>query len=191
MKKLTLCLMAITISGCSLVPYENEFSCQLEDNYGKCINVESAYEEAVTGVERYPHMQKASEQNREARAEREISGSSRVKEQPIGTSKGKTPSTAAVQVIVPEPSAYSGYRDAVYDQLGSLVAQPRTPMIKPPRAVRTMILPYSSELKKDRIYMPRFIYSIVEEPRFVMGQYLYRKPELTESLIDSVRENDE
>ena len=39
--------------------------------------------------------------------------------------------------------------------------------------------------------MPRFIYSIVDEPRFVMGQYLYRKPELTESLIDSVRENKE
>tara|TARA_Y100001001_G_scaffold164783_2_gene198836 strand:- start:7535 stop:8110 length:576 start_codon:yes stop_codon:yes gene_type:complete len=191
MKILNLCIVTLMVSGCSLVPYENEFSCQLEDNYGKCINVESAYEEAVTGVEQYPHMQKASDRNRQARDERAVSGSSRVKEQPIGARQTtKTPETA-VQVIAPEPSAYSGYRDAVYDQLGSLVAQPRTPMIKPPRAVRTMILPYSSELKKDRLYMPRFIYSIVDEPRFVMGQYLYRKPELTESLIDSVRENKE
>ena len=70
MKKLNLCIVTLMVSGCSLVPYENEFSCQLEDNYGKCINVESAYEEAVTGVEQYPHMQKASERNRQARDER-------------------------------------------------------------------------------------------------------------------------
>ena len=69
MNKLNLCIVTLMVSGCSLVPYENEFSCQLEDNYGKCINVESAYEEAVTGVEQYPHMQKASERNRQARDE--------------------------------------------------------------------------------------------------------------------------
>ncbi len=189
MKTLTVCLALSVLGGCSLVPYENEFSCNLEDNFGKCISVEDAYEEAVTGVEKYPHMVRASEQNRQARSERQTqrSGSQRVKEQPIGASARsveRLPATAAGVAIPPPASAYSGYRDQVYDQLGTMVQAPKTPMIKPPRAVRTMILPYSSELQRNRLYMPRYIYSIVDEPRFVMGQYLYKKPELTDSLLD-------
>ena len=174
------------------MPYENKFSCSLEDNFGKCISVEAAYEEAVTGVEKYPHMVRASENNRQARADREqdISGSQRTKEQPIGRNQRANERMPAPTADIPAPSptsAFSGYRDQVYDQLGTMVQAPRTPMIKPPRAVRTMILPYSSELKQNRLYMPRYIYSIVDEPKFVMGQYLIKKPELTDSLIDQVQ----
>lgn len=192
MKKLTLCLALAVLGGCSLVPYENEFSCSLEDNFGKCISVAEAYEEAVTGVEKYPHMVRASEKNRQARAVREhdISGPQRAKEQPMGrsarTTERSTAPDAGIAMSSPA-SAYSGYRDQVYDQLGTMVQAPRTPMIKPPRAVRTMILPYSSELKQNRLYMPRYIYSIVDEPKFVMGQYLIKTPELTDSLIDQVQ----
>lgn len=192
MKKLTLCLALSVLSGCSLVPYENEFSCNLQDNFGKCISVEDAYEEAVTGVEKYPQMTRASEQPRQAQAEprQTGSGAQRVKEQPFPASPSQVerlPTPAAV-IAAPAPaSAYSGYRDQVYDQLGTMIEAPTTPMIKPPRSVRTMILPYSSELKRNRLYMPRYVYSIVEEPRFVMGQYLYKKPELTDSLIDHVQ----
>ncbi len=192
MKKLTLCLVLSVLGGCSLVPYENEFSCNLQDNFGKCISVEAAYEEAVTGVEKYPHMTRASNQARQARAERNesVSGPQRAKEQPIAVSSSqleRLPSPAAGTTATAPASAYSGFRDQVYDQLGTLIQAPTTPMIKPPRSVRTMILPYSSELKRNRLYMPRFVYSIVEEPRFVMGQYLYKKPELTDSLIDQVQ----
>ena len=190
MKKITLYLALSLMGGCSLVPYENEFSCNLQDNFGKCISVEDAYEEAVTGVEKYPHMTRASEQARKARAERKqkISGAQQVKEQPIGTPAYQAENeTSQLGVAESAESAYSGYRDQVYNQLGTMIESPRTPMIKPPRSVRTMILPYSSELKRNRLYMPRYVYSIVEEPRFVMGQYLYKKPELTDSLIDQVQ----
>jgi conjugal transfer pilus assembly protein TraV len=192
MKKFTLLLAISLLGGCSLVPYENEFSCNLQDNFGKCISVEDAYEEAVTGVEKYPHMTRASEQARQARTKRadKLTGSQRVREQPIGVSTSygaPTSSPDADPSFAPPQSAYSGYRDQVYNQLGTMIQAPRTPMIKPPRSVRTMILPYSSELKRNRLYMPRFVYSIVEEPRFVMGQYLYKKPELTDSLIDQVQ----
>ena len=195
MKKLTLLLAISLLGGCSLVPYENEFSCNLQDNFGKCISVEDAYEEAVTGVEKYPHMTRASEQARQARADRtdKLTGPQRVKEHPIAVSASDstpTPTTEANPSFSPPQSAYSGYRDQVYNQLGTMIQAPRTPMIKPPRSVRTMILPYSSELKRNRLYMPRFVYSIVEEPRFVMGQYLYKKPELTDSLIDQVQGSD-
>lgn len=174
------------LSGCSLIPYENEFSCQLEDNYGKCIDVSSAYQEAVTGIEKHPHMVKASE-----REDSPVRGSGiQTKEERLNGSANRPMSSRAQHSthVVPaiDPNEhYRGYRESVYKKLQGLVEQPRAPMIKEPRAVRTMILPYSSQLEKNRLYMPRFVYSIVEEPRFVMGEYLYKRPELAPSLFQS------
>ena len=39
----------IALSGCGriLVPYESEFMCALGDDYGKCSNVEDAYDSAL------------------------------------------------------------------------------------------------------------------------------------------------
>ncbi|KAB0981071.1 type IV conjugative transfer system protein TraV, partial [Cronobacter sakazakii] len=39
------------LTGCSLLPYHNDFACKLEDGYGKCISSDAAYEEATTGVD--------------------------------------------------------------------------------------------------------------------------------------------
>ena len=52
---LTVCVVGL--SGCSMLPYENDYSCRFKDNYGKCISVDKAYKEAVTGESQGKPMQ--------------------------------------------------------------------------------------------------------------------------------------
>lgn len=47
-KLLTLTIMFV-IQGCSIMPYKEESACQFND-YGKCLPLNKAYKEAVTGV---------------------------------------------------------------------------------------------------------------------------------------------
>lgn len=37
-KPVSLILAALALSGCSVLPYDNDFACKLKDSYGKCIN---------------------------------------------------------------------------------------------------------------------------------------------------------
>ena len=67
---------------------------------------------------------------------------------------------------------YQGYRAAVHRELAGLIASPVTPMLRPATTVRTLILPYSDPKAGDRIYMPRFVYSVLDGPKFVLGDYL-------------------
>ena len=45
-------------------------------------------------------------------------------------------------------------------------------MLKSPRTVRTLILPYADRQRPDRLYMPRYVYSILDTPSWVVGNYL-------------------
>jgi conjugal transfer pilus assembly protein TraV len=49
-------------------------------------------------------------------------------------------------------------------------------MLKPARTVRTLILPYADRQRPDRLYMPRYIYSIVDKPVWVVGGTLVAPP---------------
>lgn len=167
----------LMLSGCSLLPYESEFSCRLKDNYGKCISVDDAYTEAVTGQSKGKPMIPPSERgfwqgdDDEAKEADEKNHSLSVNPQ---ASSGD----------------YTGYRSEVYRAMQGLLKQPETPMIKPAKTVRTLILSYGANNDKKRLYMPRYIYSIVEEPQFVFGQYkLQRDPQLVgmESFLNSAK----
>src|SRR3546814_17845106 len=73
-------------------------------------------------------------------------------------------------------SAYGSYRDSVYHELKGLIEAPVTPMLKPARTVRTLILPYADRQRPDRLYMPRYVYSIVDTPVWVVGGTLVSPP---------------
>src|SRR3546814_14669808 len=45
-------------------------------------------------------------------------------------------------------------------------------MLRPAQAVRTLILPYADRNRPDRLYMSRFVYSVLETPSWVVGGYL-------------------
>jgi len=72
----------------------------------------------------------------------------------------------------PAQLPYRGDRDSVYRELQGLLDAPVTPMLREGRSVRTLILPYADRERPDRLYMPRYIYSMVETPRWVLADYL-------------------
>ncbi|KAA1139575.1 TraV family lipoprotein, partial [Citrobacter portucalensis] len=39
------------LTGCYILPFHNDFACNLEDGYGKCISSDDAYTEATTGAD--------------------------------------------------------------------------------------------------------------------------------------------
>lgn len=150
-KSLLLLLVLSVLAGCSVLPYEEDFACSRNSTYGKCTNVEGAYNEAITGVS----------------SGATIGKDGVMKEKKKSNKKIKT----ADDSMISEGAAYSNYRSEMYTQLSKLVAAPETPIVKKAVETRTLIMSYSPNARKDRLYMPRFVYSIHQPAEFVIGQY--------------------
>lgn len=159
---LTLIAATLPLGGCATVgslmsPYSEKFSCKNSD-HGQCIHPEKAYDDAVAG--RSPRSDPAVTRDKKLLRNGKAADGDQDAATPMG-SRGKA-----------APGAYSGYRDSVYRELQGLIDQPETPMLKPSQAVRTLILPYADRQRPDRLYMPRYVYSILERPSWVVGGYL-------------------
>ena len=143
---------ALMLGGCATLgsvmsPYSEKFSCK-NDDHGQCIHPDKAYTDAVAGV--------ASKSDPAVTRDKKL-----LRDSKPARGSGKAAS-----------GAFQGYRDSVYRELQGLIEQPVTPMLKPPRTVRTLILPYADRQRPDRLYMPRYVYSLVERPQWVVGDYL-------------------
>lgn len=137
--------------GSAMSPYSEKFSCKNSD-HGQCIHPDRAYEDAVAG--------KASRSDPKVTNDRSL-----LRDNPHG---GRIRNGSSQSQATP----YIGYRDSVYRELQGLLDAPVTPMLRPGRTVRTLILPYADRERPDRLYMPRYVYSIVEAPQWVVGDYL-------------------
>ena len=166
----SLLLSGCTTMGSLMSPYPEKFSCK-NDDHGQCIHPGRAYEDAVAGV---PSKSDPAVTN-DRKKLRDPSAGARAR------GGGKTPT----------PSAYAGYRDSVYQELKGLIEAPVTPMLKPARTVRTLILPYADRQRPDRLYMPRYVYSIVDKPVWVVGGTLVAPPSQAASapILGQVRES--
>ncbi len=144
--------------GSVMSPYSEKYSCKNND-HGQCVHPQKAYEDAVAGR---PSRSDPAVTN----DKKMLRGEKAVAAMPgmAAAARGKSPTVPA--------NAYRGYRDSVYRELQGLIDQPVTPMLKPPRTVRTLILPYADRQRPDRLYMPRYVFSIVETPAWVVGDYL-------------------
>ncbi|QUT07679.1 TraV family lipoprotein [Sphingobium phenoxybenzoativorans] len=152
---LTLVAAALPLGGCATVgslmsPYSEKFSCKNSD-HGQCIHPEKAYEDAVAG--------------RSPRSDPAVTRDKKLL-------RGSNATAADATTAATHGKAYGTYRDSVYRELQGLIDQPVTPMLKPSQAVRTLILPYADRQRPDRLYMPRYVYSILERPSWVVGGYL-------------------
>ncbi|MGI9377301.1 MAG: TraV family lipoprotein [Tsuneonella suprasediminis] len=163
------------LGGCSTLgsvmsPYSEKFSCK-NDDHGQCIHPDKAYADAVAGV--------ASKSDPAVTRDKKL-----LREARRAQGSGKASSGKAA------PGAFAGYRDSVYRELQGLIEQPVTPMLKPPRAVRTLILPYADRQRPDRLYMPRYVYSLLERPQWVVGDYLVTpvSPASRASVLEQVKE---
>jgi len=142
--------LPLLLTGCAplgslMSPYSETFSCK-NDDHGQCIHPERAYEDARAGA---PSRSDPAVTNDRAMLKR-LPG----------------------QNTADHGAAYDGYRSSVYRELQGLIDAPVTPMLKPPRTIRTLILPYADRQRPDRLYMPRYVYSILDRPEWVIGSSL-------------------
>ena len=152
--------------GSVMSPYSEKFSCK-NDDHGQCIHPEKAYEDAALGHASHS-------------------------DPPVTRDKAllKTNSRGAVGRGRGDTGAYGSYRDSVYRELQGLIDAPDTPMLRPAQAVRTLILPYADRNRPDRLYMPRYVYSLVERPQWVVGDYLVTpvSPASRANVLEQVRD---
>jgi conjugal transfer pilus assembly protein TraV len=63
------------------------------------------------------------------------------------------------------------YQEALYKELAGLLKEPITPVVAPPKVMRVLLLPYKGDV--NELYMLRYIYFFVEEPKWILGDYLH------------------
>lgn len=150
-----------SLGGCATVgslmsPYSEKFSCK-NDDHGQCIHPDRAYSDAVAGI--------ASKSDPKVTNDGSILGAQALRP---GTRRSARSAGAG---------PFEGYRDSVYRELKALIDAPVTPMLKPARTVRTLILPYADRQRPDRLYMPRYVYSVVDKPVWVVAGGLVAAPD--------------
>lgn len=152
----------VLLGGCALNPYHGEFMCAASQDHGKCETVEQAYAEAL------------------AKKESVGPGGASAKGRSKGTHRPDAPdrqgsdggADAASGGLVRTSQVGSGeerYRDAEYRRLAALVEEPVTPIVQPPKVLRTLVLSYGAG---ESLYMPRYLIYFAEVPKFVLGDYL-------------------
>jgi conjugal transfer pilus assembly protein TraV len=170
--KITLLLSALSLQACSLFPYEDKFGCNRGDNLGKCVSAIEAYEEITTGKSSAPYMKPYSEQNHD-NEEQAFDSVETVKTSPSIV----TPTSRGL-------SGYDKYLDANYTEVASLLDSPITPIIKPVKTAELLIIPYSNSAKV--LKGERYINVILEDPSFILGDYLKKQPIQMKSLFNEL-----
>jgi conjugal transfer pilus assembly protein TraV len=71
------------------------------------------------------------------------------------------------------PTHEIAYQDELHKKLAGLLAQPTTPVVAPPSVMRVLMLPYKGD--ENELFMLRYVYIIVDGPKWVMGDYLFKE----------------
>ena len=157
MKKIVSTAFIVTfLQGCSFLnPYDSESMCAGLQDYGDCVPVEEAYKQAVSGKKRV------------------IKTGNEVEE-------GEEPS----RIIAEQTDELGEYQRSYFERLKKVIEEPQAPLIKQPKAIRGLILPYG----KKTLYTARHVYIMVEDPTFILGDYMARpKQKFRTSLINPIK----
>jgi conjugal transfer pilus assembly protein TraV len=161
----TVILTGCTTLGSMMSPYSEKFACKNSD-HGQCIHPQRAYADAVAG--------------RRSRSDPSVTRDKAMLQD----------AKAAATAIGRSGRRTKGQADSVYRELQGLVEAPVTPMLRPGRTVRTLILPYADRERPERLYMPRYVYSVLDSPIWVVGDYLVNpvSPASRAPILEQVRE---
>ncbi|MFZ3461473.1 TraV family lipoprotein [Vibrio harveyi] len=159
---------ASLLSGCSLLPYEEDFACDLtKNNLGQCITPEQAYQQALEDSESAGRF-----------IQQDGTTSANTKDEPTHSAASwgyrgfnSNEQTNPKEIEYAPVDEYKNYKTRVYEEMAKLVDTPKAPMVKPAKTIRTLVMNYGDGKTGKRMYMPRYIYEIIEEPRFLMNQY--------------------
>ena len=134
---LMLFIVSMFTMGCGKVfnPYKSDYMCP--DVYkGKCATMDQAYEESFSENEMVINQSDCKDCDKKNK-----------KEAATKTDAGYT------------------YKDKLYRELSSLIDEPETPVVIPPKVARVLILNYTEE-NDETFYGYRHIYFIADKPRF-------------------------
>jgi len=151
-KRLFVITVAIVIlCGCSVLnPYRSKFKCPPGDP-GKCQSTRDAYYESLQGDST------AGSGLVPAKAA-ECKDCSR-------KHKKEKSHNDDLEISLPtlKPASYS---EMVLDRFSSSLGQPEAPMVLPAQAIRILVLPYKGV--GGNLYTERYIYTFVEEPKWLL-----------------------
>lgn len=150
---LTACAAVFSMgaTGCAIfAPYDSKFQCERSRDFGKCTDVAGAYSDALGGVEDSGVGSRGNVRRREKSVEERA--------EPLGGDPG----VARANI--------TRYKAAEYGELASIIEQPITPVVAPPKLLRTLVVAYATPEKT--LYLPRYVYYFVSEGNFLLGDYL-------------------
>ncbi|NQY62906.1 MAG: TraV family lipoprotein [Alteromonadaceae bacterium] len=163
----------LILSGCSaLFPYDDEFVCKRPDNLGKCISSSEAYEEIINGDDTSPYLSPVSEVEEQQSSTKQKNSDIKAKTYAVNTN-----------AVNSSRGGYERYLDANYKEIAELVERPITPLVNKAEVIEMLVLSYPTNNGK-RLKGERYINVINNNPKFVLGKYLKKKPIAIESLFD-------
>lgn len=171
MRKLFVLSLALAVlTGCkALVPYDSKFMCEGSEDFGHCMDVQSAYSEALGSEQGTAAKDKTGKTAPKWQYQGKSSGHSGVAPSPTLQRKAPPHGTSPTGAVFLPTSTADLYRESQYRELAGLIDEPVTPIVQPPKVLRTLIVSYSAG---DSLYMPRYVYFLADEAKFVLGDYL-------------------
>jgi conjugal transfer pilus assembly protein TraV len=167
MKKISLIVAStVMLGGC--FPYDTKFMCEKNADYGRCTSMQGAYEDAVSG--------KGDSSQPQADTDHQDHGDDSQDKDP----KADKPSAANVS-----SNNRNRYKDAEYRQMRALIDSPVTPVVMPPKVLRTLVVAYSTDSSQslpNTLYLPRYVFYIADESHFVLGDFLNQVPDVSPTL---------
>ncbi len=132
----------LLVSGCAVLNPYKSDFTCPQKENGKCVAVEAAYDESL---KKAPEKKAPEAPRKSQKAEISTTG----------------PKSAGSDLV---------YQEEVYKKLIGLLREPVTPLVAPPKIMRVLFLPYKGE--GGELFMPRYVYFMADDPRWIMGDYL-------------------
>jgi conjugal transfer pilus assembly protein TraV len=154
-------LSIIAMPGCSVLsPYNTEFKCP--DSYkGTCNDVTSSYKDSLASKDDV-----YSKQHRKSQGDKEdrIKGNSTDDTCETCNKSSDCTDTKCEKIT----DQYENlYKKSLYTELKTLIDEPKTPVIQPPKVMRVLLLGYTDT---DNQYLShRYMYLIVTDPKWIIS----------------------
>ncbi len=148
MKNLILIGVIVLTQSCSLLPYQEESACKF-DGLGKCLPIDRAYKEAVSGINQGGKLVNGKKNS-------DLFWDTGLE---VNNSNNQTATLTIEQ----------DYQNSIYKQMRKLVQQPQMPLLKPATVRRVLILPYRSKNFKQWT-SATYVYYIEKQPQWTLDK---------------------
>lgn len=157
MRKVLLFVFCLAFYGCAgiLNPYSDEFSCP-KTYKGKCVSIQKAYEESLDPNFKEPE---DNSYRYELNKKKGCSGGDCNK-------KGGNIGVLSMDTSLTSDKGEGAYLDSLYKKMSSLLKEPSTPLIVPPKIMRVLIFSYTGD--GEDLFMPRYVYFMADKPKWML-----------------------